>query len=359
MEIAKLLLAWYKCSKRDLPWRKDKDPYKIWVSEIMLQQTRVEAVKPYFARWMESYPTLENLAEAKEEDVVRHWQGLGYYSRARNLLQGVREVSQSYGGQVPQTKEEIIGIAGIGDYTSGAILSIAYNKKEPAIDGNVLRVFSRLFCVEGDISMPATKKVIRKLVEGEMSEDYPGDFNQALMDLGAMICIPKTPRCTLCPLKSCCCAKGKGLEGQLPIKKKKAPPKAVRLMAGVIRQGETFLLHQRLNKGLLAGMWEFPTVEIQGDEAAMDVFRKFIHEETGQVIELERLLLECTHIFSHRQWDISFYSCVVTSEKEVPIGRGFKWVNRENWERLSFAGPHRKMEKYLKEKSAQESLQFS
>ena len=357
MKIAQLLLTWYEDSKRDLPWRRDKDPYRIWVSEIMLQQTRVEAVKPYFNRWMERFPNLESLAEAEEEEVVRHWQGLGYYSRARNLLQGVREVSQSYGGQVPQTKEEVLGLAGVGDYTAGAILSIAYNKKEPAIDGNVLRVFSRLFCVEEDISSPAAKKNIKQLVEDEMSEEHPGDFNQALMDLGSSICIPKTPRCAVCPLADCCCAKRKGKEGQLPVKKKKAPPKAVRLMAGVIRQGEFFLLHQRPNKGLLAGMWEFPTVEIGEDGEAMDIFRQGIQEKTGQVIELERLLLQCTHIFSHRQWDISFYQCIVAPDRIVPNDRRLKWVNRKDWEKLSFAGPHRKMEKYLAEKNRQESWQ--
>ncbi|MCC5463835.1 A/G-specific adenine glycosylase [Pelosinus baikalensis] len=357
MKIAQLLLTWYENSKRDLPWRRDKDPYRIWVSEIMLQQTRVEAVKPYFDRWMERFPDLESLAEAEEEEVVRHWQGLGYYSRARNLLQGVREVSQSYGGQVPQTKEEVIGLAGVGDYTAGAILSIAYNKKEPAIDGNVLRVFSRLFCVEEEISSPAAKKVIKQLVADEMSEEHPGDFNQALMDLGSSICIPKTPRCTLCPLADCCCAKRKGKEGQLPVKKKKAPPKAVRLMAGVIRQGEFFLLHQRPNRGLLAGMWEFPTVEIGEDGEAMDIFRQGIQEKTGQVIELERLLLQCTHIFSHRQWDISFYYCIAAPDRIVPNDRELKWVNRTDWEKLSFAGPHRKMEKYLAEKNSQESWQ--
>jgi len=357
MKIAEVLLAWYNGSKRDLPWRKDKDPYKIWVSEIMLQQTRVEAVKPYFERWMERFPTLESLAVAAEEEVVRHWQGLGYYSRARNLLQGVREVSQSYGGQVPETKEQITNLAGIGDYTAGAILSIAYNKKEAAIDGNVLRVFSRLYCVDEDISKPEAKKIIRELVNKEMPEDYPGDFNQALMDLGATICIPKTPRCALCPLESYCCAKVKGLEGQLPIKKKKLPPKEVRLLAGVIRQGDAFLLHQRPNKGLLAGMWEFPTVEIKTVENVMDTFRKVLSEETGQEIELERLLLQCTHTFSHRQWDISFYYCVVKPGNKVPAGRNFQWVNQQEWAKLSFAGPHRKMEKYIRDKGSQDSMQ--
>ena len=352
MRVADILLAWYNGCKRDLPWSKDKDPNKIWVSEVMLQQTRVEAVKPYFERWIERFPTLQSLAAAEEEEVVRYWQGLGYYSRARNLLKGVREVSQSYGGQVPETKEEITSLSGVGDYTAGAILSIAYNRKEAAIDGNVLRVFSRLYCIEEDVSTLGAKKIIRELVNKEMPEDDPGDFNQALMDLGATICIPKTPRCALCPLEEHCCAKAKGLEGQLPVKKKKIPPKDVRLLAGVIRQGDSFLLHQRPNKGLLAGMWEFPTVEIKTAEDDMSTFRRMLLEETGQEIELERLLLQCIHTFSHRQWDISFYYCIVRSGSRIPDGRQYQWVNRQEWPQLSFAGPHRKMEKYLSEHSS-------
>lgn len=355
MGIADILLTWYQGCKRDLPWRKDKDPYKVWVSEVMLQQTRVEAVRSYFERWIGRFPTLESLAVAEEEEVVRYWQGLGYYSRARNLLQGVREVSESYGGQVPNTREEVISLTGVGDYTAGAILSIAYNKKETAIDGNVLRVFSRLYCIEEDIASNQGKRKIKNLVEREMPEVHPGDFNQALMDLGATICIPKIPRCNLCPLESFCLAKTRGLEGELPIKKKKAPPKLVRIIAGVIRNGENFLLHQRPSKGLLAGMWEFPSVEIENEEV-MDTFRKTLLNETGQEIQSERMLLQCNHIFSHRQWDISFYYCVITPGKEIPLGRRLKWVHREDWEKLSFAGPHRKMEAYLLENNDFDSL---
>jgi len=348
MRIADILLTWYKECKRDLPWRKDKDPYKIWVSEVMLQQTRVEVVKSYFERWMERFPTLESLAGAREEEVIQYWQGLGYYSRARNLLEGVREVSVSYGGQVPETKEEVVKLAGVGDYTAGAILSIAYNKQEPAIDGNVLRVFSRLYCIDGDISSPVVKKQIRELVEREISFDYPGDFNQALMDLGATICIPKVPRCPICPLQKQCLGKEKGLQQQLPVKKKKTPPLPVRLVAGVLQQGEFFLLRQRPAKGLLAGMWEFPAVEIQAEEDAIAVFRQIFLYETGQEVELQSLLFKCTHTFSHRKWDISFYHCT-GSPGNIPTGSRISWVNKRDWGKLSFAGPHRKMADFFVE----------
>ena len=346
MKIADILLDWYEGNKRDLPWRKDKDPYKIWVSEVMLQQTRVEVVKAYFERWIERFPTLESLAGAWEEEVIKYWQGLGYYSRARNLLRGVQEVSATYGGRVPDTKKEVTGLAGVGDYTAGAILSIAYNQKEPAIDGNVLRVFSRFYCIEGDISSSVVKKQIRLLVEREMPVDYPGDFNQALMDLGATICIPKVPRCETCPLHKLCLAKGRGREQQLPVKKKKMPPLPVRLVAGVMQEGEFFLLRRRPLAGLLAGMWEFPAVEIQDGEDDMAVFQKVFPHETGQLIELGILLFQCTHIFSHRKWNISFYHCT-GSPGQVPAGSQIRWVNRGDWGNLSFAGPHRKMAELL------------
>lgn len=359
MKLAEKLLNWYMDYKRDLPWRKDKDPYKIWVSEVMLQQTRVEAVKPYFGRWMERFPTLDSLAEAEEEEVTRYWQGLGYYSRARNLLQGVREVSVSYNGQIPETKEEIIGLSGIGDYTAGAILSIAFDKKEAAIDGNVLRVFSRLYCIEADIASLQTKRFIRELVEKEMSEENPGDFNQALMDLGAAICIPKNPRCELCPLQNCCCARDRGIQDELPIKKKKALRQSVRLLAAVIRAGDSFLLRQRPEKGLLARMWEFPAIEIQDGEDPVITFRKGVLDETGLEVEMENLLLQCTHTFSHRQWDISFYYCTCKQGRGILPGKRLQWIHRRDWESLSFAGPHRKMEKYLLKNKSKDSLQYS
>ena len=346
MRIADVLLAWYEECKRDLPWRKDKDPYKIWVSEVMLQQTRVEVVRAYFERWMERFPTLQSLAEAQEEEVIQYWQGLGYYSRARNLLRGVREVSASYGGQVPDTKAEVAGLAGVGDYTAGAILSIAYNQKEPAIDGNVLRVFSRLYCIDGDISTPLVKRQIRELVQRAIAVNQPGDFNQALMDLGATICIPKVPRCPICPLQKYCIAKDKGLQQQLPVKKKKMPPLPVRLVAGVLQEGDFFLLRRRPVKGLLAGMWEFPAIEIQAEQDEMAVFQKDFSHETGQEIEQGILLFQFIHTFSHRKWDISFYHCT-GSPGPIPNESHIYWVNKRDWGKLSFAGPHRKMAEFL------------
>ncbi len=348
MRLAELLLKWYDGCKRDLPWRRDKDPYKIWVSEIMLQQTRVEAVKPYFEKWLKRFPTLESLAQAQEDEVIQYWQGLGYYSRARNLLQGVREVAASYSGQVPTNRKEVIGLSGIGDYTAGAILSIAYNKREPAIDGNVLRVFSRLYCINEDIASPKAKAEIRSLVERELADENPGDFNQALMDLGATVCIPKVPRCGECPLEKSCCARVNGVQLELPVKKKKAPPLPVRMVAGVLQQGDSFLLRQRPKQGLLAGMWEFPALEMPLGEDVLPVFEREFLQDTGQKIEAKALLLQLIHTFSHRRWDISFYHCTGDFSNEG-IGNNLYWIDKKDWGNYSFAGPHRKMASYLLE----------
>ncbi|WP_339060191.1 A/G-specific adenine glycosylase [Tepidibacillus marianensis] len=217
----KQLLQWYQEQKRDLPWRKVRDPYQIWVSEIMLQQTKVETAIPYFEKFIQQFPTLHDLAVAKEEEVLKAWEGLGYYSRARNLHQGVKEVNEKYGGEVPKLKEQILTVPGIGPYTAGAILSIAYGKTEPAVDGNVLRVFSRLFNSFEDVMKAKTKKSIEKEVAHLIPSDAASDFNQSIMELGATVCIPRSPKCSICPISYFCEARREGTQNLLPIKNKK------------------------------------------------------------------------------------------------------------------------------------------
>lgn len=347
MNIATQLLEWYDANKRDLPWRRDRDPYRIWVSEIMLQQTRVETVKPYFERWLERFPDVQALAQANEEEVLRCWQGLGYYSRARNLHQGVKEVVAGYGGQIPDTAEEIGKLTGVGEYTAGAILSIAYNRRQPAVDGNVLRVFSRLFAVTGDIGRTGTKKEIRKLVEQELPEDRPGDFNQAVMDLGAAICVPKQPRCDQCPLVTHCLAYRQGCQHSLPVRKKNAPPAPVLLAAAVIAVEGKFLLRRRPPKGLLANMWEFPALEVDDYEAG-GMKLEALAAEMGLTVKAGRdPLLQLVHTFSHRQWYIAFYRCPVLEKTSFPEAEGVLWRSPTDWSDLPFAGPHRKAAAWL------------
>jgi len=258
------LLQWYRANKRDLPWRKNHDPYRIWVSEVMLQQTRVDTVIPYYERFMDKFPTAIALAEAPEEEVLKCWEGLGYYSRARNLQAGAREVVERHNGIVPDDKVAVSALRGVGPYTSGAIMSIAFNRPEPAVDGNVMRVLSRYFCLEDDIAKPSTRIGIEKLASSLIPEGAAGDFNQGLMELGALVCTPKSPGCLTCPVMEHCEGRMAGKEHILPIKTKAKPPRPETRVATLIagtgsREGQV-LVRQRAASGLLAQMWEIPHV---------------------------------------------------------------------------------------------------
>lgn len=340
MTLASALLAWYDRNARDLPWRRDKDPYKIWVSEIMLQQTRVEAVKEYYERWVNRFPQPEDLAQAAEQEVLGYWQGLGYYSRARNLLSGVKEVCAVYGGKVPEDEEKVQALPGVGEYTAGAILSIAYNRRTPAVDGNVLRIFSRLFCLQEDILKASTKRQVYSLVKEHMDPARPGDFNQALMDLGAMVCVPKRPRCGECPLTVLCEAYARDVQDVLPLRTLKKAPLEVVLAAGLVEQNGAYLVRQRPANGLLAGMWEFPAVEIAEDTTPEACLDALLRDEFGIKAAVGEKEFHYVHTFSHRKWHISFYRCRQLSGGVMP-DRG-RWFSLLSEEVLPWAGPHRK-----------------
>ena len=358
-----LLMEWYDKNKRELPWRTDspRDPYKVWVSEIMLQQTRVEAVKEYYTNWMEHFPDLSALAAAEEEEVVRQWQGLGYYSRARNLHTAVREVMETYGGRVPETREEISKLKGIGDYTAGAILSMAYGKREAAVDGNVLRVFARIYNIEENILSVKVKKEITKLVKARQDALRPGDFNEAVMDLGATVCIPGQPRCDVCPLSGVCCAKAAGKENEIPLRivKKEVPVEPVTVFVVKLRPEESvrtncntrrskadfpaeattfYLLHRRPPKGLLAGMWEFPNCVgegKQGREALKSLLAECGIQQAGAVAK-RKPVIQIKHVFSHKIWKMSVY-CV---EAKGEVEPDWRWVPAAELTDFNLAGPH-------------------
>jgi A/G-specific adenine glycosylase len=272
---SQFLLKWYAESKRRLPWRESKDPYRIWVSEVMLQQTRVDTAIPYFERFVRQFPTIEALAYAPEEEVLKAWEGLGYYSRARNLQSAVREVQERYGGVVPQEKAEIASLKGVGPYTSGAILSIAYNKPEPAVDGNVMRVLARFFLIEQDIAKSGTRVLMEQLAQELIPAGEAGEFNQALMELGALVCTPRSPDCGGCPVQSRCAALAAGREQALPLKARAKPPRPEQRVAALIRgagaQRGKLLLRQRPAAGLLARMWELPHYAYAAAEVAAAV----------------------------------------------------------------------------------------
>ncbi|MBP2001695.1 A/G-specific adenine glycosylase [Paenibacillus shirakamiensis] len=313
------LLEWYERSKRDLPWRRHRDPYYIWVSEIMLQQTRVDTVIPYFHRFIERFPTLQELAEAPEADVLKLWEGLGYYSRARNLQRGAQQVMELHGGQVPNDKLAVAALKGVGPYTTGAIMSIAFNQPVPAVDGNVMRVLSRYFLIEDDIMKNATRAGMEVLIEQLIPEGRASDFNQALMELGALVCTPKSPHCLTCPVMMHCEGRLAGMELQLPVKSKAKPPRpefrTVALVEGTGREAGRVLVRQRPAAGLLASMWELPHMLLQEapgvaaeatDEQAMDLL---IQELAFSGLYTRPLgpYMEAEHTFSHIHWNLRVY----------------------------------------------------
>ena len=324
---AEQLLRWYDAEKRDLPWRRGRDPYRIWVSEIMLQQTRVETVIPYYEAFMRKFPTLKALADAPEEDVLKAWEGLGYYSRARNLHAAVRDVCELYGGEVPDDPAAVASLRGVGPYTAGAILSIAFNRPEPAVDGNVMRVLSRFFLLEDDVAKPATRVKVENLVRQLIPDGRAGDFNQALMDLGATVCTPKNPGCLTCPVMERCEGRLQGRERELPVKAKAKKPRteyrAVALVEGTGEHAGKLLIRQRPSSGLLAGMWEMPHVLLPGEsfdgaEAALAA----CPVPGGRTIVPYEPFMELEHVFSHIRWVLRVYLARLADGPVAPTGSG-------------------------------------
>jgi len=309
-----LITAWYRENGRQLPWRDDPTPYHVWISEIMLQQTRIEAVIPYYERFLEAFPTVFDLASADDDRLMKLWEGLGYYSRARNLKKAARIIADVYGGELPETVNELKKLPGIGDYTAGAVASIAHGQPEPAVDGNVLRVASRILCDSGDIGDPAVKKAYA----AQLREIYPmGDsarlLTEGIMELGERVCIPNgAPRCDECPVNSLCRAYLTGTAEKYPVKSPKKPRRIENRTVLLIRCGEKYAIRKRA-AGLLHGMWEFVSVEghLTPDECA-DLVR-------GMGLELVEITpgIAAKHIFTHIEWHMIGYDVTVDEESDV------------------------------------------
>lgn len=339
-EIGRRLLEWYDQSKRDLPWRRTRDPYAIWVSEIMLQQTRVETVIPYWTNFMESFPTIQTLADAPEEDVLKRWEGLGYYSRVRNLQQAAREVQEQYGGKVPHEMEEMLSLPGVGSYTAGAVLSIAYDKDVPAVDGNVLRVLSRLFAVREDVGKQSVRKEFERVAQVLIPAGKARFFNQALMEFGATVCIPKSPRCLQCPLQSVCRAYEVNIQSELPQKAKKKPPRPMQMATAILWKGHRVLLDKRPETGLLAGLWEFPTTEVREGQSARESVLQYVKEKWGVHADLGEMFAQLGHTFSHIHWEIQAFQGEVTDAGPFSESR---WVTIDEAETFTLPVVHQKL----------------
>jgi A/G-specific adenine glycosylase len=297
------LLNWFSASKRDLPFRRTKDPYAIWISEIMAQQTQIDTLIPYYQRFIARFPDVIALAEASEDAVIKAWEGLGYYSRARNLHQAAKMIVSDFNGHFPERYEQLLKLPGIGPYTGGAIASIAFNQKVSAVDGNVLRVISRYCNSFADIGTAKTRNSITQWVESILPA-AAGDFNEALMELGALICTPQNPKCLLCPIRTGCQGFAAGTSDQLPVKKKKPKQRTQKMEVGIVRQNGAFFFIRRPDTGLLSGLWSFPIVEtVSGN--GQDIQKELAAAFPG--LSEPVLIGTSRHVFSHVIWEMSVY----------------------------------------------------
>lgn len=364
-DFRRTLLNWYDHEKRDLPWRRTKNPYHIWVSEIMLQQTQVQTVIPYYQRFLEWFPTVAELADADEERLLKAWEGLGYYSRVRNMQKAAQQIMTDFDGKFPSTYEGISELKGIGPYTAGAISSIAFNLAQPAVDGNVMRVMARLFEVNYDISDPKNRKIFQAIMEILIDPERPGDFNQALMDLGTDIESAKNPRPEESPIRFFNAAYLHGTYDRYPIKEPKKKPRPVQIQAFVILNNDgAFLLEKNTKGRLLGGFWSFPIIETNFISQQLDLF-----EENNSLMErisqtslfeesyglkpkwTEGIFPMVKHTFSHQKWTLSLTEGLV-KENKLPQDKELAWVKLEDMVHYPMATPQKKMlTNYLKTKN--------
>ena len=320
-QLPELLLPWYACNRRDLPWRRDREPYHVWLSEIMLQQTRVEAVRGYYQRFLEALPDVEALAACEDDRLHKLWEGLGYYTRVRNLKKAAQVIVGRYGGVFPRTCAEIRALPGIGDYTAGAISSICFELPEPAVDGNVLRVMTRLAACREPVTKPQTKRMVTEELRAVYPRGRCGDFTQALMELGAIVCVPNgEPNCAACPAACICRSRENALYREIPVKEKKKPRRVEEKTVFLLRCGDRLAVRKRPKTGLLAGLWEFPNVP--GRLTAQEA----LEQAAGWGCRPRELVqsVERVHIFTHIQWELLGYTIDCGAEAEA-----FLWANAE------------------------------
>ncbi|MDI6401569.1 A/G-specific adenine glycosylase [Balneolaceae bacterium ANBcel3] len=346
------LLSWFHRNKREMPWRNTRDPYLIWLSEIMLQQTRVDQARPYFDRFAKRFPNIRTLAEAPLDDVLLHWEGLGYYSRARNLHKAAKQLAEKYDHTFPEEYEEVLSLPGVGPYTAAAVMSIAMSKPYAVVDGNVIRVISRLFAIDTDTRKSATWTRINELASALMEEHEPGDFNQALMELGASVCAPNNPDCGHCPFQNVCMAhqddRTRDIPYKSPAKKKPHYPIAV---AVIIDQENRILICRRPEEKMLGGLWEFPGGKVEAGEAPDAAAQREALEEVGLHISAEPSpFLTLKHTYSHFSITLSAFFARCTSPEQRPVsknGEPQKWVDKRQLGNFAFPKANKRITDYL------------
>jgi A/G-specific adenine glycosylase len=333
------LLDWYHQVKRPLKWRDTSDPYVIWVSEIMLQQTRVQQAAPYFERFIQTFPDIYSLANADQQEVLKLWEGLGYYSRARNLHQGAKDVVRLYDGRLPEDKEKLLSIKGIGTYTASAILSIAFNKPYGVLDGNVIRVLSRYLNITDFVTKSEVKLQLQKYSDSIVETSNPGDFNQALMELGATVCTPKKPKCDVCPLLGLCInAKSVTVE-RIPYKPKKSPIPHHNVVVGIIRNpiDFTILIAKRKQHVMLGGLWEFPGGKVACGESLEEALHRELQEELKIKVHNLSKLTSLKHTYSHFKITLHAYYCDILHGDPTPMtSEELKWVPKKDLHSFPF-----------------------
>lgn len=335
------LLAWFDTSHRDLPWRRTTDPYRILIAEYLLQRTRVVTGTPYYERFLERFPDVASLAAASEDDVLRAWEGLGYYRRARDLHAAARAIVLDHGGQIPSDAATLATLPGIGPYTAGAVASIAFGERVPAVDGNVTRVISRVFRVEADVTTSAGRRRIQDLASDLVPPDRPGPFNQALMELGANVCTPRRPLCTTCPLSDLCLARAAGVQASLPRIPQARRPRAAFVCFAYIRSRDEVLLVRRPSSGLLGGLWSFPGGELPKEGWPRIALPEMVAAQTGLHVTAQEEVARVAHVFSHRRWSGDVYRC--TTHGPARLRPTARWVSISETLHLPMVPDHRRI----------------
>jgi len=352
------LLEWYDDHKREMPWRDTDDPYRIWVSEIMLQQTRVDTVRDYYRRFLEAFPTVDALAEANQDEVLKLWEGLGYYSRARYLHEAARQVVQEHGGRVPHGYDEIRDLKGIGPYTAAAVLSIAYGEPHPVLDGNVARVLSRIFATDANVKSSRTQRHLRRLAGELLDPDRAGDFNQAMMELGATVCTPTSPACGTCPVRSACEAVAEDDPEQYPVTPQSKPVPHHDVAVGIVFNTDgRILIQRRPEDGLLGGLWEFPGGKAEDGESMDEACRRELREELGVDVDVQAPFYTLSHAYSHFKITLYAFRCLLTDGQPTSReGQPIRWVRIDEFDDYAFPRANRKLIEELERRRSEPSL---
>ena len=339
------LIAWYEKVKRDMPWRQTDDPYRIWLSEVMLQQTRVDQAQPYYERFVEAFPTVDALAAADLDVVLRLWEGLGYYSRARNMHKAARVVVEQFGSRFPDTYDAIRTLPGVGAYTAAAVLSIAYGRPHAVLDGNVIRVLTRAFAIPDEVNSQRTRNHLQILADALLDASRPSAFNQAMMELGATRCTPKAPQCPRCPLRSVCSAFDAGTPTAFPVKKKKAPIPHYDIAAGLVfdEQGR-LLIQRRPEDKMLGGLWEFPGGKREPGEPLEETCRRELREELGIDVEIDALFDRVSHAYTHFKITMYAFRCHIRAGTPTSReGQPLRWVPLSELDSYAFPRANRRL----------------